>query len=431
LLTRFTDGSTYIHLYELPIALNRFSLQQSLEASIFTMASTNPTMDASQAQGAQIPLQDFEIPQFPREAGGLMALTLTSDIKLDEYSDILKKPPFVPHLPSSIQSLTLELFSLGYPPGFLTSLIKELPHLKTLVLYSQLFAGVSPESREDAAEFFGKAQSLRSLHFLDVFAQPHFIQQIAPKIKERERGLMFLEVNYTYRHEDEHFLERVSGSELPLLISPSLITCSLNVSVPDITDDPDDPANLIHEVKKDTSWDGVLSYSLDDPTNAVLIETLTAEDSAPRAMKLLNTTLYTISITQLRTILEKHLGLLVLSVTVQMQPTNESKKQLTETLSMCKSLEQVEVVVNLDSEQESENVGKIYYTKEEMETLSTKCTKLNSFKANIMRRTNLQSLSWSKPGDQWDGGVLAAVEKSEKAEAPKKAVSSIRTAVST
>jgi hypothetical protein len=393
------------------------------------MANAQSTMDASQAQGAQIPLQSFELPQFPREAGGLMALTLTSDIKLDEYSEILKKPPFVPRLPSSIQSLTLELFSLGYPPGFLTSLIKELPHLKTLVLYSQLFAGISPESQEDAVQFFEKAQTLRSLHFLDVFAKPHFVEQIAPKIKERERGLMFLEVNYTFRHEDDHFLESVSGTELPLLISPSLITCSLNVSVPDLTDDPEDPSNLIHEVKKDTSRDGVLSYTQSDPTNAILVENLTAEDSAPRAMKLLNTTLYTISIAQLRTILEKHVGLLVLSITIELQPTEEAKKQLMETLTICKSLEQVEIVVNLGSDEEPENVGKIYFTKEEMEDLSTKCKKLNSFKANFMRRTNLQSLSWSKPGDQWEGGVLAPVEESEKTEAPKKAVSFIRKAV--
>lgn len=352
-----------------------------------------------------------------------MALTLTSDIKLDEYSDILKKPPFVPRLPNSIQSLTLELFSLGYPPGFLTALIEELPDLKTLVLYSQLFAGVSPESREDALMFFEKAQSLRSLHFLDVFAQPHFIQHIAPKIKERERGLMFLEVNYTFRHEDEHFLERVSGAELPLLISPSLITCSLNVSVPDLTDDPEDPSNLIHEVKEDTSRDGVLSYALDDPTNANLIDCLTAEDSAPGALKLLNITLYTISLTQLQTILEKHKGLLVLSVTIQLEPTGDAKEQLTEILSICKSLEQVEIVVNLGSDEVPETMEKIFHNKEDMEDLSSKCTKLNSFKANVMRRTNLQSLSWSKPGDQWNGGLLAAVEESEKPDVAKKAVS--------
>lgn len=352
-----------------------------------------------------------------------MALTLTSDIKLDEYSEILKKPPFVPRLPNSIQSLTLELFSLGYPPGFLTSLIKELPDLKTLVLYNQLFAGVSPESKEDAIQFFEKAKSLRSLHFLDVFAQPHFIQEIAPKIKERERGLMFLEVNYTFRHEDELFLERVSGPELPLLISPSLITCSLNVSVPDLTDDPEDPANLIHEVKEDKSRDGVLSYAQDDATNAALIKCLTAEESAPRALKLLNITLYTISFTQLQILLEKHKGLLVLSITVNLPSTGDAKKALTETLSICKSLEQVEILFNLGSDEEPEHVEKIYHTKEEIEELSAKCTKLNSFKANIMRRTNVQSLSWSQPGDKWDGGILVAVDKPDKAEVEKRSVS--------
>ncbi|TLD39334.1 Phosphoribosylaminoimidazole-succinocarboxamide synthase [Venturia nashicola] len=384
------------------------------------MANATPTMDASQAQGAQIPLQNFKLPVFPREAGGLMALTLTSDIKLDEYSEILKNPPFIPQLPNSIQSLTLELFSLGYPPGFLTSLIKELPNLKTLVLYSQLIAGVSPESKEDAVQFFGQAQSLRSLHFLDVFAQPHFIQEIAPKIKERERGLIFLEINYTSRHEDELFLERVSGLELPLLISPSLITCSLNVSVPDLTDDPNDPANLVHEVKEESNRDGVLSYAQDDVTNAALIKCLTAEESAPRALKLLNITLYTISLAQLQALLQQHKGLLVLSVTVELPPTDDAKKILLKALSACKRLEQFEILFNLGPEEVPENVEEIYYTKEDMNSLSTKCSKLNSFKANIMRRTNVQSLNWSKLGDEWDGGVVAAAEKPDK-EVKKKA----------
>jgi hypothetical protein len=46
------------------------------------MDTSQRPVDPSQAQGAQIPLQNFELPKFPREAGGLMALTLTSDIKL-------------------------------------------------------------------------------------------------------------------------------------------------------------------------------------------------------------------------------------------------------------------------------------------------------------------------------------------------------------
>jgi hypothetical protein len=103
----------------------------------------------------------------------------------------------VPALPPSIQSLTLELFSLGYPAGFLGALIDNLPNLKSLVVYSQLFAGISAESQQDAVHFFDKAKELRALHLLDVFARPHFIDQIAPLLRARDRGLVFLEVSYS------------------------------------------------------------------------------------------------------------------------------------------------------------------------------------------------------------------------------------------
>ena len=96
---------------------------QYLSSKAEALASTKPVPPA-QAQAAQIPLQSFELPAFPPEAftAGLGALILTSDIKLDEYTDLLTKPFSIPELPTSIKSLTLELFSLGYPPGFLTAL---------------------------------------------------------------------------------------------------------------------------------------------------------------------------------------------------------------------------------------------------------------------------------------------------------------------
>ena len=92
------------------------------------MATTNPSnlpgapVDPSEAQGAQIPLQSFTLPDFPPEAASLKALTLTCDIKNDEYQDMLGKPYAIPPLPSGIESLTLELFSMGYPVGFLSAL---------------------------------------------------------------------------------------------------------------------------------------------------------------------------------------------------------------------------------------------------------------------------------------------------------------------
>jgi hypothetical protein len=129
--------------------------------------SPNEKVSPQEAQGAQIPLANFTLPNFPPEANGLRALTLTSDIKVDEYQDELSKPFSISPLPGSIESLTLELFSLGYPPGFLTALAERLPNLKSLVIYSQLFAGISQDSQKDAVGFFKALPGLRALHLLD------------------------------------------------------------------------------------------------------------------------------------------------------------------------------------------------------------------------------------------------------------------------
>lgn len=346
-----------------------------------------------------------------------MALTLTSDIKLDEYSELLKKPYRVPGLPHSIQSLTLELFSLGYPPGFLTELAEELPDLKSLVVYSQLFAGTSQESKEDAIRFFEKATALRALHLLDVFAQPHFFDQVGPKLKGRERGLMFLEVNYSFRHEDEQFLERVPGLELPLLISPSLITCSFNVSVPDVTNDPDDPSNLTPEGKAiDSVKEGVKAF--DQDLSSVLVDALTAEESAPAALKALNTTLYTLSFSQLRSILQKHKGLVVLNVTVELESGSAFKENVTELLSLCPSLEQFELVGNphagfeIATVEEKGHFHRTLSSKEDIQELAKICTKLNSFTANVLRKGSWASVEWKKAENskEWSGGVKVPVE---------------------
>lgn len=217
--------------------------------------STGPDMDVdpASAQGAQIPLQTFTIPSFSPTASGLRALTLTSDIKIDEYQEELSKPYSIPELPGSIESLTLELFSLGYPAGFLTALSERLPNLKSVVIYSQLFAGITIESQKDAVTFFKNLQNLRALHLLDVFAKAHFFEEASKWLKyntsdvpgEARRGLMFLEINYTFRHEDEEFMAKIQATELPSLIGPGLISCSFNLSEPESAeDDEHDPSTI-------------------------------------------------------------------------------------------------------------------------------------------------------------------------------------------
>lgn len=324
------------------------------------MATTNPSnlpgppVDPSQAQGAQIPLQSFTIPDFPPSAQHLKALTLTSDISVSGYQDELSKPFSIPStLPTGIESLTLELFSLGYPAGFLSQLADRLPGLKSVVVYSQLFAGISDESSEDAVEFFKKLQGLRALHLLDVFARPGFFSSAAKWLKyntddepgHARRGPMFLEVNYTFRHEDEDFMAQIQAQELPKLIGPGLISCSFNVAAPeDASEDEQDPSALQNQGK---SKEGVMAFN--KTLSAGLVKALTDEggnEEYPRGLRALNSTLYTFTMEQLAKVLKVQKNVMVLNVTVEVEPGEKSKKELLSALEVCASLEQVEVVAN-------------------------------------------------------------------------------------
>jgi len=211
---------------------------QYLSSKTSALSSTAP-VSPSQAQAAQIPLQSFSLPTFPQEAftAGLGSLILTADIKLDSYTELLTKPFSIPDLPSSIKSLTLELFALGYPPSFLTTLGKRLPDLHALTIYSQLFAGTTPASHEDALTFLRFQTEIQELHLLDVFGSSGFFIDLA---KALSPSLKFLEVNYTYRHSDPQFLATVHSSDIGSLISNGLVALTMSISAPDITDDEQD-----------------------------------------------------------------------------------------------------------------------------------------------------------------------------------------------
>ena len=324
-------------------------------------------VDPSQAAGAQIPLQSFDIPIFPPQAGRLKALTLTSDIKLDEYQELLSKPYSIPRiLPPAIESLTLELFSLGYPAGFLAELATKLPNVKSLVVYSQLLGGISDESQADAVALFKQLTGLRGLHLLDVFARKGFFEALAPFVTYDDgsdssdgnmgrRGLMFLEMNYTTQHEDEEFLSKVPASELPSLVGPGLVTLAFNVSEANETDDPEDPSNLGQSRVTDVSdtgtnpdvlkKDGVMTFN--KTLAPGLVKALTEEGRRPVNLKVLNTTLYTLTFDHLRTILQKHAGLMVVMVTLEVEDAATCRKQLLDILqSTVQKVEQVEVVIS-------------------------------------------------------------------------------------
>ncbi|KAF2146269.1 uncharacterized protein K452DRAFT_315479 [Aplosporella prunicola CBS 121167] len=371
--------------------------------------AASETVDPSLAQGAQVPLQTFTIPQFPPEAQELKALTLTSDIKLDEYTSQLETFTPIPPLPKGIQSLSLELFSLGYPPGFLSALSDALPNIKSFDAYSQLLCGISPESQADALSFFEKSRNLRAIQLLDVFARPGFFAAVGEKLSEsgREKSLMFLQLNYTYRHEDPEFLSRIACTELPMFILPSLVMCSFNIAAPDTTNDPEDPSNLTadgEETKRKA--EGVMMF--DASSSNVLVRALLNDETAPVGLKVLNTTLYTLSLGDLKEVLGKHRGLLVINVTVEIEPDERCKEEMMEALAQCPEVEHVELVGSptLDFSKATKEARRTAFpSADDMQQFSQSCPSLQSFTASVLRTTAMGQVKWLKESDVWHGDL--------------------------
>ncbi|KAL1634564.1 hypothetical protein SLS56_002257 [Neofusicoccum ribis] len=383
-------------------------------AELDPQAAAQEPVNPSLAQGAQIPLQSFAIPNFPPEAQVLKALTLTSDIKIDEYPKQLESFTPVPPLPQGIQSLTLELFSLGYAPGFLSALADALPHVRSFDAYSQLLCGITAEAQEDAVAFFDKLKELRAIQLLDVFARPGFFQSVGDQLSARakEDQLMFLQFNYTFRHEDEDFLRRIPAEELPAFINPSLVMCSFNIAAPDNTDDPEDPTNVTEEGDVKQKPEGVMAFHKSSANH--LVYTLTNEKTAPTGLRALNTTLYTFTVDDLETVLKKHTGLLMISITLEIEPTEKCKDRLMEALKNCPEIERVEIIGNPTLEfsmavmnPRRHALNHTFPSADDMRKLEESCPKLTSFSATILRTTSTGHVDWTKEGGSWEGGITA------------------------
>lgn len=347
---------------------------------------------------------------------------------------------------------------MGYPAGWLTALAKRLPGLRSVVVYSQLFAGITKESQEDAVGFFKALPGLRAVHLLDVFAKERFFRDAGKWLRyntsetpgEARRGLMFLEVNYTFRHEDEDFMHKIQATELPDLIGPGLISCSFNIATPEnAEDDPDDPANLQEAGNKQ----GVMAFNKSVAADQVIA--LTEEDNSPKGLRALNLTLYTLTLKDLKKVLEVQKHVMVLNVTLEVEPGEEWKKGLLEALALCKGLEQVEVVANptlqffmevclllhlhqpssassvcndvvcapanphsvSDTSSNCANMiiqvqnprhgtmAKTFPSAEDMQSWSSKAEKLSAFSVSILRAPSFGTVDWAKKDGKWVGGV--------------------------
>ncbi|KEF58547.1 uncharacterized protein A1O9_06473 [Exophiala aquamarina CBS 119918] len=279
---------------------------------------------------AQIPLEGFQLPDFPAEANKLRELTLTADIKMDEYqtlvgpqlADAIHGQQPLPNLPKSITHLTLELFGLGFPgnPPFLTRLARSLPNLRSVTFFSCLIDGISEDSRKDAEKFFEVATNLQELHIIDSFARPGFFKTVGNFFEERTKnkatsdktvGLKVVDASYTFRgHEDSDFLARIQGEELSGLIVKGIVGASFSF-VP-VTEDELAEATKDADGKETTEKpaEGVLPFASDGRAPTAVkkrFENLSADDSLS-SLRVLNLSMWTLRATDVGNLLYTSAG---------------------------------------------------------------------------------------------------------------------------
>ena len=299
--------------------------------------STHYQSEESFPLAAQIPLQSFSLPDFPPQASHLRHLTLTSDIKLDEYQSLVTPssasssvddPNIAPlTLPQSITTLTLELFHLGFPARFLSRVAAALPNLRSVTFFSCLVDGLSGESRKDAERFFEMLPLLRDLHVIDSFARSGYWREVgrglgrragemreigvgrgkvgesnAPLKKERSKsfggdgGLKVVEVSFTYRgHDDPEFMGRVGGEEWPELMLPGMVGFSCGFVSPSSTDKEQDGKSSDSKDQAETPL-GILPFASDGRAAVAIrrkFEHLTGGETTE--LKFLNLSMYALS----------------------------------------------------------------------------------------------------------------------------------------
>lgn len=207
---------------------------------------------------------------------------------MDEYSDILGKPYEVPDLPGSIKSLTLELFALGYPMGFLGALGKKLKGLRALTVFEQLFGGTVPGSADDALVFVKGQRELREVHFLDVFAPKGFWKDLAGALTSEVK---FLEVGVTYRHEDPAFAATLpQGGELAGFVKEGLVGARFAMGAPIRTGDAEEGTEV-----------GILTVGGKDEGGRELVKTLVEKG---KGLVMCDVTMFEVHVDEVESVLD-------------------------------------------------------------------------------------------------------------------------------
>ncbi|TAQ85934.1 hypothetical protein B7494_g5750, partial [Chlorociboria aeruginascens] len=336
----------------------------------------------------------------------LTSLILTSDIPLTEYPSLLtpsSQPTSsafsIPPLPSSIQSLTLEIFPFGFPAGFLSALGAELKGLRSLTIFSALVGGTTAQSKEDAISFLTAVFAsgrVQDVHFLDVFVPAGFWEEVGKGLTPEEgngspRGLRFLEISYTYRHSDSLFLQGLNGAELAALVSDELVACCLRVESPD--------GSAQDEEDVEGTEEGIRVLSRKD--GGAVIERVKGLGAKGTGLMMLDLTMFELSVGDMASVLEGNKGLKVVSFSVVLEGTGHIWGDVLGTVKeKGREIEVLEIVGSPGEELVGRLMdgGEVGLKKADLEGLSEGCRELRSVKVSILR-TKVQE--WSKEEEGW------------------------------
>ncbi|KIW88782.1 uncharacterized protein Z519_10829 [Cladophialophora bantiana CBS 173.52] len=377
---------------------------------------------------AQIPLKEFQLPDFPPHASRLRELTFTADIKLDEYqnmvqthSDAIVTQPPLPDLPQSITHLTFELFGLGFPgtPPFLTRIARSLPNIRSVTFFSCLIDGLDEASRKDAEKFFECLPNLQELHIIDSFARPGFFKTVGGFLEARAKqnageGLKLVDVSYTFRgHEDSDFLARVQGEELPNLIVKGLVGASFDF-VPERQDDLVEPPKGEDGKTKEKEKinEGILPFASDGraPTAVRKRFESMSYGGQLKSLKILNLGMWSLRPTEVGEVVYacaggEQAGLVDITVSILLE--DDWPNKLAEGLqhqgaaSVLEGIEVIGVPDKAKEEGEDWKSGLTVAKLADVEKIAAGCPKLGKFGMSILKVKAAPNVVFLKEGGSW------------------------------
>lgn len=300
---------------------------------------------------------------------------------MDEYSDILAQPYEVPDLPASIKSLTLELFALGYPMGFLGALGEKLRGLKVFTAFEQLFGGTVEGSKDDAVRFVRGQRELREVHFLDVFAPKGFWRDLAGALTDEVK---FLEVGVTYRHEDPAFAATLpQGGELAAFVKEGLVGARFAMGAPIRTGDGEEGTEI-----------GIMAVKGKDEGGRELVKALVEKG---KGLAMCDVTMFEVSVEEVESVLDACEGLKIAAFSVGITGWVDFFGKMAQ---KARGVEMLEIVGVPGSGlvEEIKASGDTGLKKETVEKLGEAWKDLKSVKVSLLRTKGEE---WVKESEGW------------------------------